>query len=274
MREHRRIQGLLYEYLRDELEQGERHRVEEHLARCGRCVRELHELRSVLVVLTPAETDPSGTRSGFFWETFAARVEQQVRDDARRKQSLPLLSVDEIIRWLGSRRQFAISTVGAIATVIVALVVWTPWDVVDEAGDPAEHVARQTDDGTSDDALTDRVTSRRVSEYFRRSKVLLVGLTNVKDPERSPLNAEAVQEISRELVYESRYLQQYPIDQRSARLMNDVERILLKVANSDQSRPAMDVVRGGIRQENLLFKLRMAESAYSSPYITTARYQE
>jgi hypothetical protein len=68
------------------------------------------------------------------------------------------------------------------------------------------------------------------------------------------------------LVREARYLKQQPLDVRSRQLMNDLERILIELANTEEQNdlPNVEIIRGGIHQENLLFKIRMAEAMYDS----------
>ena len=57
--------------------------------------------------------------------------------------------------------------------------------------------------------------------------------------------------------------------------MNDLEKILIELANIEEHRdlPNVEIVRGGIRQENLLFKIRMAEAMYDSSEFTYANEQ-
>ena len=52
------------------------------------------------------------------------------------------------------------------------------------------------------------------------------------------------------------------MEARSARLIGDLEKILIELANieEDQDIPNVEMIRSGIRRENLLFKIRMTES--------------
>jgi len=77
--------------------------------------------------------------------------------------------------------------------------------------------------------------------------------------------------VSRDLIEEARYLQSQPLDRRSERLIGDMEKILIELANMKEQNelPNVEMIRGGIHQENLLFKIRMAESLYD----TTAAIQ-
>ena len=70
--------------------------------------------------------------------------------------------------------------------------------------------------------------------------------------------------VSRELVLEARALRQESLDANSARLINDLEKIQIELANMtpDDAAPGVDMIRQGIESKNLLFKLRIAETLY------------
>jgi hypothetical protein len=103
-----------------------------------------------------------------------------------------------------------------------------------------------------------------VRQYLRRSRALFVGLENMRVPDRQPVDLGTERKVSRELLQETRALQLEPLDIRTARLVGDMEKILIEIANADETPagPGLEIIRGGIRQENLLFKLRMAETTY------------
>ncbi len=104
----------------------------------------------------------------------------------------------------------------------------------------------------------------KMGDYLRRSKALLVGLSNMKTADDEPVDLSVERNASRELVRDARLLKQQPLDPRSSRLINDVDKILIEVANMRPTadKPDVDFIRGGIHQENLLFKIRMAEHFY------------
>jgi hypothetical protein len=105
--------------------------------------------------------------------------------------------------------------------------------------------------------------SPQVHQYLRRSRALLVGLENMEVPARKSVDLRTERKLSRELLQQAKDLQERPMDIHTARLVGDVERVLLEIANTNENAMQhVEVIRGGIRQENLLFKLRMAEAAY------------
>ena len=84
--------------------------------------------------------------------------------------------------------------------------------------------------------------------------------------ENQQVDLSAERKYSRALLQEARYLKNQPMDNRSAKLIGDLEKILIQLANAkDQGdAPDVEIIRGGIHQENLLFKIRVAESVFDS----------
>jgi len=83
-------------------------------------------------------------------------------------------------------------------------------------------------------------------------------------PDDQPADLRTEQRISRELVSEARVLRQEPLDLHSARLISDLEKIQIELANMgpENSSPGVALIRQGIESNNLLFKIRIAESVY------------
>jgi hypothetical protein len=89
----------------------------------------------------------------------------------------------------------------------------------------------------------------------------MVGLMNMKPANGDQPDLITEQTVSRELIQEARYLSQQNIDERTKRLITDLEKILIELANIEEAYdlPDIEILRAGIRQENLLFKLRMGD---------------
>ena len=79
-----------------------------------------------------------------------------------------------------------------------------------------------------------------------------------------PLDLSDEQSLSRQLIHEGRYLRQQPLTTRSVKLIDDLDRVFVELSNAGSRPPVpqFDVIRGGIRRENLLFKVRMAEGSF------------
>jgi hypothetical protein len=101
-------------------------------------------------------------------------------------------------------------------------------------------------------------------QYVRKTKMILVGITNMKaDGEDVDISSE--QERSKALLQQARYLKSQPIDDRSAKLIDELQMILTELANmKDQGNaPNVEILRSGVHHENLLFKIRMEEQKYA-----------
>ena len=106
-----------------------------------------------------------------------------------------------------------------------------------------------------------------LADYFRKSKVLLIGISNISIERGERLDVSTERRAARKLFQQARYLGAQAHDERSRVLIEALERILLELANMDQQAdlPEVEIVRAGMHQENMLFKIRMAETEFSSP---------
>jgi hypothetical protein len=169
-----------------------------------------------------------------------------------------------VSRWIEAIRWKPIAAgASALAVALLAfLLTQEPVAVPGRSPEPA--VAAQ--------APVADTSAARVQQYLRKSKALLVGLTNLKVEDRAPVDFALERRMSRQLAEESRLLRREPLDPRGRRLVGDLEKIFIELANvpEDGPMPAVDMVRAGIEEENLLFKVRMAETAYGHARIIPA----
>jgi hypothetical protein len=264
MKTHRDIQLLLYDHLQGSVPEHERAEVDGHLRVCEECRAELEEIRSILASLPDPGDAPGERLPESYWKTFANVVEGRIRrDDARQRNSRERLrsAAGEFLlrRWK--------PLVAASWTLALALLVFLL--TRQPATEPLPEPVVATQSAGMDSSAV------RVQQYLRKSKSLLVGLTNMKVTERSPVDLSAERRTSRELAAESRLLRHQPLDARGKQLVGDLEKIFIELANGtgEASVPAVDVVRAGIERENLLFKIRMAETAYGNARVIPAGMQ-
>ncbi len=271
MNNHRTVQLLLYEYLRDELSPDERSAVDTHVAGCTECATELEHMRTTLGLMPSPAAEASEERSEQFWDQFASTIIEKTGSGEQQHGG----QLAEVIAWLEDllllRPKYTFTIGGGIALVLLAFGFWTfrtpeQRDVALKSNAvPLEHRATPV---SSDEAAMQQLGVRpeRVGDYFRKSKMLLVGLANLRTDQSEPLDLSAERRVSRNLIREARYLRRQPIDPQSREVMNDLEKILIEVANTGERHdvPNVEIVRSGIHQENLLFKIRMAEAMYDS----------
>ncbi len=257
MREHARERLLLYDYVMEELPREQRTRVEKHLQRCRECAESLERLRETCHTLERTAVRPSRLQSERYWEEFAARVEIRLPETDRRRLHFPHSVLAALESALQIRPRLAFGTALAVAAAVVALLILRPSTTVDVEPGPEVHTERQP---------PSEQNPERLGKYLRQSRALLVGLTNKEVPAERQIDLEPERHASRRLLEQSRYLRLQPLDARSANLVNDVERIMIKLANTEGTNTTADLtlIQNGIRNRNLLFKVRMAEQAYAS----------
>ncbi len=262
MFEHRRVHRLLYEYVRNETMPGEDALVEKHIARCSRCASELEDLQKGFHVVPSTGINPADDLPEEFWLRFVDEVDRRIDDARPVKKPSFREEWDAILSFLVARQRWVVGLSGAVASIVVVLLIVNPFNsptvtkvkpVVAEPVQPRQDIMQ---------------VNSRAGDYFRKSQALLVGISNMRIENNRPVDFSAEQQLSRELVHEARYLKQQPLDYRSVKVVGDVEKILIQLANAGahQELPDFELIRAGIHQENLLFKLRMAESIYDTAH--------
>lgn len=259
MMKHRDIERNLYEYLAGELPADEAARIERHLAECPRCAAECAGMRRALAPFgSPAEHAPSAERSEAYWASFAEGVERKIQADARRSRHARTSFWEDARAFVLLHRAPAFAAAAACVALgaVLAVLLRGP-----AAVQPPPNGGAGPSTVHPEESVQAVPASERMERYLRKSKILLVGLTNMKTGAGRPLDLRAEREMSRSLIKEARYLQSQDIDRRSARLIEDLNKILIELANleDEQDLPDVEIIRGGIHQENLLFKIRMAE---------------
>ncbi len=258
---HKEVRRNLYDFLRNALNDDERRRVQEHLDACTPCKHELQQLDRTLQLLSPAPSDPAAVRDNAFWDELAREVEKQVAWTSR--PGVVRRMVENVRAFMMLRPTYAYAA-GASLVLLVALFfmrqpVQEDRAMVDDVSFPEHAIVRES-------------PAERMSEYFRKSRTLLVGIANMRPGYMAARDISEEQEFSRALIQEARALKQQGLDPRAARLVNDLEKIFIELTNIEPSRHMRDVelVRSGIVQENLLFKLRMAEAALDTTMLQFA----
>jgi len=269
---HSRARRLLYEYLSNELSAADRVSVEQHCASCERCASQLETMRENLRVFSRPQISAADVQPEEFWNAFVRKVEASTAARPRSTRNPWTGLLDEIERTI----QLQWRTIAGFASALTLLaVVFAVWKLSPPAP-PPDHAGEMT--VSPDNTI---LANTRVNQYFRKSKNLFVGLTNMKTFEGQPIDLTAERHASRELIQEARYLKQQPLDTRSSELIEQLERILIELANMEQQTdlPDVEMIRSGIHQKNLLFKIRMAQALYdpsknkqpSTTYERTAR---
>ena len=280
MTRHGKARRMLYDYVRGELGQEETRLVNEHIGRCRECSEEADGLRSLLLIVPDASKQPSAGLPDSYWTGFANEVMGKI---GKAPVSMPGI-IDRIAGVLGLRglsgmpaglpviaRRLSLGLAAAAAAAVVLY-----FALPELPGSPEEPGPTLTEGVAQahEDSLT--AFDRRLSEYFRRSKTLLVGVSNIDPAGGQSVDLDAERRISRSLLREARYLRTGPVDSRSYSLMSDLDQVMIGFANSDAGSPspAVDMIRGGIENKNLLFKLRMQETRQYRTPVQQASYRQ
>jgi len=241
---HREAEKLMYEYVRAELDPGQEAKVKRHVAECVRCQEALRELRELLLRV-PVES-VEAPEEDTFWMNLHEKIMQSTAENGNAPGRSLLRMIGDLLPRPALR--WSIGTGVALASALVLILWWT--SVHRPKGPPVETVAVPVRSG--DEA----------QRYFRQSRSLLVGLTNMDLPSDAAVDLTAEQKLSRELVLQGRTLQLQHMDPGSHRLITDLDRIMEQVSDARGARtqPELELIRREIRQRNLLIKVRMAET--------------
>jgi hypothetical protein len=255
---HKKIRELLYEYLQSELGESERATVEQHVSSCARCKAEMESLKETLQMIPSSALDATKERTEEYWKNFALTIERKLSDPKPvRKRSLISLT-DMVEHMFFTPRPYVTAFGGALAVLICAILIWNWFD--HRGMENRESAGNETEQLSLPDS-----TNQRVYQYVKQSKMLLVGITNMKPVSGATYDVTVEQEKSRQLIHEARYLENQPLDERTAKLIGDLQKILIELANMKKqgNAPNVEIIRGGVHEENLLFKIRMAEDTYN-----------
>jgi len=274
MTTHNTVRNLLYEYVCDELSQEDYTVVESHLRTCQKCRSEVEELRAAITIPFGHLRSAADERTPEFWGEFSRKVERRIVSVQPVKEKSFLEEWEAFVSSMIVRpRRLAI--VGGVVAVIVAVLL-AGKSYFSGGKEDAVQTARRAETESVEETTSRNVlqANERMGQYFRKSRALLVGVTNMKLDDDQPVDLSTEQTVSRELVHEARYLKNQPIDMRSAKLIGDLEKILIELANlkEDHDIPNVEIIRAGIHQENLLFKIRMAETCLDTSQHHTNSY--
>jgi hypothetical protein len=262
---HSKAKLILYEFVRSELSRDEMTDVAAHVDLCERCAGEVAGIRD-LVSLSGAEISrPSDQRSPEYWSRFAESVEGKIWAMGPRASRRPVTVFGDLAAFFTLRARALAAVGGSLALVVLALLFSR--NLHDRTGQPAQ--AERIEEEPAQPVLAEN----RMGDYFRKSKVLLVGITHLKAGEDQPLDLSSESKVSRELLDDARYLKNQPLDLRSAKLIDDLQKILVELANikEHEGLPNVDIIKSGIHRENLLFKIRMAEASCDSTRFVPVR---
>ena len=216
-----------------------RERTQEHLRACPECRAALEKIEAVFAAMDSLPVPDPG-------ETYGQRVWAAIS---------PRLAEKQPHWWESFFAPRRLVAVGALAAIVVAAYVagrWSkpqpPVDVIDTA------------------KVRERVLVVAVGDHLNKSEMLLIELSNTQpNPASGKLvNISAEQHRAEDLLEENRLYRQTALkegDQVMANTLDELERVLLDVANSpDQVTPArFDAMQKKLESRGILFKVRVVQ---------------
>ena len=217
----------------------ERMEIAAHLKECAECREELVRIEAVFGALDTMPIPDPG-------EDYGERVWQRIAPRLGEKKA----------RWWESIfvPQRLVAVGGVVALVILAFVAgrWTKprVPVVDQA------------DATK---VRERVLVVAVGEHLGRTEMVLMELENAPEQKgQKAINISETQRRAEDLVEENRLYRQTALkegDQAMASVLDELERVLLDIANSPEelTPAAFETIRKRIEEQGLLFKVRVVK---------------
>jgi hypothetical protein len=260
----------LYEYHRGEVSDQLRTEIESHLSVCKRCLGELESLREATKLLDSNLSRPSEYRNELYWQHFADKVDRRIESDARDTKDGSI--IQQILEaFTQHRKPFGIGFASALTIVMIAFGVWRMWLRNPEPQETASY--KTTHEASTHESVHAQKVSMdlRAQDYLEQSKVLLIGLmnTDTKSLASSGMLLRREQEVSRQLVAESGDITSKlndPSQRRMKELISDLQLILIQIANlgTRHDLPGVEIIKGGIEHNDILFKINLEEIQRSS----------
>lgn len=264
MRSHRTIREDLYEYLKDDLPEPRRQKIESHLRTCATCRDELAAMRTAAGLLTEHTRKASDQRGEMYWQYFAGKVVQRIENGETAQEEPGIVQ-----RFLGlvteHRKPFGIGFASALSLVMIGFALWTLWLSPSEPGMREQSLAQERT-GAEVASVRNVSLEARTRDYLDQSKILLIGIMNT-DPaglqELRPLIGRQ-REVSKTLASESQSLAaslSEPSQRRLRELVADLGVILTEMSNLDSDRDlrGIEIVRSGVERNGILFKINLEQ---------------
>ena len=217
----------------------ERVAIAAHLKECDECREELARIEAVFGAMDAMPVpDPGEDYGERVWQRIAPRLAE------RKPRWWETLFVPQRLLALG----------GAVALLILAFVAgrWTRPPL--PAGDQADAAK-----------VRERVLVVAVGEHLGRTEMVLMELENAPAQKgEKAINISETQRRAEDLVEENRLYRQTALkegDQAMASTLDELERVLLDIANSPEevTPAAFETIRKRIEEQGLLFKVRVVK---------------
>ena len=245
MKNCQKFRELFIESLYHELDASTQAAFQNHLDGCPECSEAWQKLSATSQIMSQKQMSFPDAE---YWKTFWNRMESKLSAPKTKKQipaiqRLPFPSL-QILRWA--------SVAGILLIgIFIGRFVWTPRVLTDP-----EMTSRTLMQNTALDAQS--------IHYLERSKTLLLSFNNFEaSDDVDVLNVPVQKTISNQLIREAAALQASSSNKMFTRLLEELETVLLQIANLEQSRDLeavqIQMIQEGVRRQSLLFKINLME---------------
>ena len=248
-------QDLFVESLYNELDATRQAQLTAHLEACTHCRSTFEEMQDTLQIMSRHRQTPPD------WKQFEARLQEQLQAEIARPTRV----------WgtLGRIPQKWVLRISAAAAILlVGIFIGKYWLAPPKT-------ASRTNEYMLETALLDRTHN-----YLDQSKRLFLGIANMDTVAmESGLDLTSYRQASITLVQEGRGLSAAlhgSRQQRLQRLVEDLEVILLQMANLEAEGDIMEIeiIQDGLEQSGLLFKINVEALRQTLPQQTIPPQQE
>lgn len=235
------VKHLLIDALEGLLTEEQKAYFEKHIEDCASCSRDYHALKAVYKE-TQKTAHPHMPES--HWHQYWLNLQDQLDQPSKRLVKPAWLSRFSLERAL---------KVGLAAAAVMILAIglyWGDLKLPDVTHQSAAHIAD---------------VQRTAQSYFERSKILLTSLSNIETEQSQHIqNFQQNRKLSRELINQSNQLKSEldPSEQqRMISLINDLEIVLLQIANMDSTHDlnTLEMIQVSVKQRSILFKLNLQD---------------
>lgn len=234
--------------------------LEDHMTSCPKCASEFESLSRTLGIMDRHDVPDPGPD---YWDGYWDRLERRLNQEGPAPASLPVRRLHRG-SW-GSIPKWAWTAASAVILLAAGAVV--DRFLLDRPAPPVSTAASRENAPPIVDVAYDELING-ASHYLDRSKVLLIAMVNrqaADDP--AALDFTRQKRISSQLITEAAALKrglernEGPDNKRLARLIADLEVILLQIANLEaESDPAaINIIKSGVQDRGLIFQINLSQ---------------
>ncbi len=224
-----------------------------HIASCRSCSTQYKQMQETLNLMSRRKRiEPDKTS----WDNYWKVLHNQIESEQLKDKTIPF---EKKFKWHPARVPAWAYVIAAMFLIVVGIYIGrTFWSVKTTTDQPGSNPSI-----SSTATVEDSVTTQALV-YLGKSKNLLLGIMNASDENYSAITRAKQQHISRQLIQQASYFKNAldkPNQQQLKQLIHDLEIILLQLANIEVKPgvPAVEMVKRGVDQKSILFKINVEE---------------